>query len=224
MKVLAFETSTNIGSVAIAENGKLIQEIQNPIFRAHSEFINPAVETLLSKSNWKLSDIDFFACGVGPGSFTGIRVSVTLARTFSLSFNKCVRTLNSLEMLHLNSGHSNSLCLMNAFKNMVYVGIFEGNQLTFGPVAIKVSDLNQITSRIPKNCIGLGDGFNIFKNAIPVELHTLVHLNPIRVDNPLASTLALHASSTNYSGQTLDWNLVIPLYIRASEAEENARK
>lgn len=75
MKILAMETSTLVGGVAVVIDGKVAAEESSLRQKSHSENISPFVDHCLSKAGLKLEDIDVFAVGQGPGSFTGIRIA-----------------------------------------------------------------------------------------------------------------------------------------------------
>lgn len=226
MKILAMETSTAIGGVAVIVDGKVIAEETTLRQKTHSEIISPFTEHCLTKSGLRLEDIDAFAVGQGPGSFTGIRVAANAGKTFAYSFNKPMVTIDSLVLLAEKARGSDKpvLSIINAYKNMVYLGLFDmsGPEPRYlkGPAAIPVRDLSQ---HIQQEVLVVGDGWEAYNEYFPEVLHSLMHRNTDIPDYPLASTLGLMAEKRVQSGQTLDWKSFIPLYIRASEAEETKK-
>ncbi|WP_374031537.1 tRNA (adenosine(37)-N6)-threonylcarbamoyltransferase complex dimerization subunit type 1 TsaB [Bdellovibrio bacteriovorus] len=88
MKVLAMETSTAVGGVAIIVDGNIVAEETTLRQKTHSEIISPFTENCLLKAGLKLEDIDVFAVGQGPGSFTGIRVAANAGKTFFLQLQQ----------------------------------------------------------------------------------------------------------------------------------------
>lgn len=228
MIILAIESSTAAGSVAISKDGKIIAFEKSMNQRAHSEFINPAIEKCLKNSGVSLSQIDVFAVGIGPGSFTGIRVALNIGMTFAMTFQKPMVTANSLEILKVQaekSGEKNphTVCLLNAHKNMCYVSIFDGDVVVLGPTALPIREIEQATLRFQSPALGLGDGFKAFEKTWESSFLKRFRRSTEIEDYPLASTLALHAETLANSGQTIEWKFAKPLYIRASEAEENLR-
>lgn len=226
MKILAMETSTQIGGVAVIVDGKVVAEEISLRQKSHSEIISPFVDECLKRSNLKLEDIDAFAVGQGPGSFTGIRVAANAGKTFSYSFNKPLVTLDSLVLLaeQARGAKFPVLAIINAYKNMVYLGMFDmsGDEPTYikGPAAIPVRELSQ---HIDRDVMVVGDGWETYHEYFPSELAAKMHRDPTYPDHPHAKTLGLLAEQRVLKGQTLDWKLFVPLYIRASEAEETKK-
>ncbi|RKY15584.1 MAG: tRNA (adenosine(37)-N6)-threonylcarbamoyltransferase complex dimerization subunit type 1 TsaB, partial [Planctomycetota bacterium] len=81
MRILAIETSSRLGGVAVAEDGKLLDE---RIFRkgmVHGQSLLPTIEETLQAAGWQIAQIDVVAVDEGPGSFTGLRIGVMAAKT-----------------------------------------------------------------------------------------------------------------------------------------------
>lgn len=226
MRVLALETSTLLGSVAIIEDKKVVAEAASLRQNSHSEIINSYVDDCLKKNNLTLADIDVFAAGQGPGSFTGIRVAVNAAKSYSFCYNKPIISLDSLYLLAASVQDKSYpvLAMINAYKNMVYYGLFnvagEFPEYIQGPGVIPVQQLAKI---VKQEVLVIGDGFAAYKDYLPKEISPLLRHKSEVVDYPQAKTLGLHAERLISLGQTFDWKSLIPLYIRASEAEENKR-
>lgn len=226
MKILAMETSTALGGVAVIVDGKVIAEESSLRQRSHSENINPFVEHCLQKAQLCLEDIDVFAVGQGPGSFTGIRVAANAGKAFAYAYRKPMVTVDSLVLLAQPAQGASKpvLSIINAYKNMVYLGLFDVSgfepRYIKGPEAIPVRELKQ---HIHQECIVVGDGWDAYQEYLPTEITEKMERNPHLPDEPLASTLGLLAEFHAQNGRTLDWNSFLPLYIRASEAEETKR-
>lgn len=226
MKVLALETSTLVGGAALIIDGQVVAEETSLRQKTHSENINPFVEFCLNKSGLTLEDIDLFAVGQGPGSFTGIRVAANAGKTYAYSYNKPLVTIDSLMLMAAQAKSSTKpvVSMINAYKNMVYIGIFdvsgEEPQYLKGPEAVPVRELN---SYITQECLVVGDGWDAYQEYFPEELRARLHRQSDLPDHPLAKTLGLMAEIRGKKGHTLDWKSFIPLYIRASEAEETKK-
>ncbi|UYL10655.1 tRNA (adenosine(37)-N6)-threonylcarbamoyltransferase complex dimerization subunit type 1 TsaB [Bdellovibrio sp. SKB1291214] len=226
MKVLAMETSTLLGGVAVIQDGKVVAEESSQRQKSHTEIISPFVENTLKAAGLKLEDIDVFAVGQGPGSFTGIRVAANAGKTYAYSFNKPMVTIDSLTLLAEQARESKRpvLAIMNAYKNMVYLGLFDcsGDEPIYlkGPAAIPVRELSQ---HIDMDVTVVGDGWETYHEYFPENLKSKMHRDSNFSDEPHARTLGLMAEKHAQRGQTLDWKSFIPLYIRASEAEETKK-
>jgi tRNA threonylcarbamoyladenosine biosynthesis protein TsaB len=229
MIILASETSTLLGSVAVVENGQTIATEQSMRQGSHSDVLNVFIEKALSKAQKKLSDVDLFVSGIGPGSFTGIRVSVNTIKSLAYCFNKPVLGVTSLYSLayqaHIFKKNSEFektqiISMINAYKNMVYVASYRNQsgvliELT-KPSVVRVQELPQY---IREKSIVCGDGFAAYEKYFCKALKD----NIIRIegvsDESHAQTLCLLALKN--SGLQKNWNELVPLYLRASEAEEN---
>ncbi len=128
MKILAIDTSSEICSTAILENDCLIDENNLDNGRTHSENLMPLVDELLKRNSLKIEEIDLFACCVGPGSFTGIRIGVASMKPIAEVLNRKVASITSLEVLAKNviaNENEKIVSLIDARNDQVYCGIFD---------------------------------------------------------------------------------------------------
>lgn len=224
MKILALESSTILGSVAVVIDGQVRVEKSSRLQRSHSEVLNPFVQQVLEESGLKLPEIDAFAVGQGPGSFTGIRVAANIGKSFAYTFNKPLIAIDSLVQLAAQAGPTSDsvLTIMNAYKNMVYFGVFDvsGQEPRYleGP---GVYPIHQLGTLLQQKSLVVGDGFEVYREFLPTELLDQLQRPTHPSDFPLAGTLGRLAEQRLKQGLTLDWKSFVPLYIRASEAEEN---
>ena len=233
MKILALETSTLMGSAALVIDGKVIAEKSSRKQKSHSEVLNSFVDEVLQTGGLELSEIDCFAVGKGPGSFTGIRIAGNVGKTLAYSYKKPIVSVDTLTILASSAAHkklsqdSKNLpifSMINAYKNMVYYGHFKNSELfpefISGPGVIPVKSLGQILNQ---KCLIVGDGFTTYQAHFPESVSQFMIRDSEVSDEPMASTLGLLAAAQVQKGLTLDWNSFVPLYIRASEAEETKR-
>lgn len=228
MYIAAFESSTNLASVSILNDDLLLSQKTSDIQKAHSEFMNSALESCLGELNLNLSNIDKFCCGIGPGSFTGIRVSVNIVRSLSYLLGKEFYIKDSLAILNFQvqqiQKNSMTLAMINAYKNMVYFAFYNSDKIIYGPSVSAVSQLEKVFSdlKISKPIICVGDGFKAYESIFTSKLRSLLIRKDYFADFPYAANLGLMSLQEN--SWTKEWNSIIPLYIRASEAEENLKK
>ncbi len=184
--------------------------------------MNGAVEKVLAESGLRLDEIDRFCCSFGPGSFTGIRVAANIAKTFSYIYKRPMFALTSLELVHRqNPTQRPQLVLLNAFKNMVYAALYQGPDCIDSPKAVRVLDLGSYLEdlKISGPIQVVGDALTLYQTQVQSHSQLIQAQEPLL--HPRAETLAFAAY--NPLTPTIDWKAYIPLYIRASEAEEKLR-
>lgn len=226
MIVLATESSTALGSVALIKDNKVLASESSMQQRAHSEFLNPAIAKCLKTAGLTFQQIDLFATSTGPGSFTGIRVAGNIIKSLAYSFEKPIFVMDSLELLALSElgKFENILCIINAYKNMVYFSVYSKSERTQGPAVVRVADLESVLTDLSGTILCVGDGYRAYENVFTDHLKSKLSRFDEVSDYPLAATLGLAAADRAKLNKTIEWNSFVPLYLRASEAEENLRK
>ena len=126
MYVLAVDSSSVSGSVALLNDEQVLFEEIIHTGLNHSQTLLPAVAELFARTGRKNSDIDLFAVTTGPGSFTGLRIGVSLIKGFALATSKPVAGVSTLEALSQNLFACRSvICpFMDAKKKQVYAALF----------------------------------------------------------------------------------------------------
>jgi tRNA threonylcarbamoyladenosine biosynthesis protein TsaB len=226
MIVLAMETSTLLGGVAVVKDGQVMAVESSLRQKSHSENLNVFIEHCLQQAKLQLSDVDVFSVGQGPGSFTGIRVAANAGKSFSYIYDKPLVTIDSLVLLATPvRTQMPVLSIINAYKNMVYFGLFDQAQgpepvYLAGPAAVPVQKL---AGMVQQDVLVVGDGYDTYQEYLSENLKKKLHRDLQYSDYPTAETLGLLAEKRAQRRQTIEWNSFTPLYIRASEAEENKR-
>lgn len=128
LRVLAVDTSTASGSVAVVEDGRLVAEVCERDVGGHAAWLLPAVKSTIEGAGMGPADIDLFALGLGPGSFTGLRIGVSTVKGLAWTLGRPVMGVSSLEALAMNlagSGRGVFVCpLFDARKKEVYRGVY----------------------------------------------------------------------------------------------------
>lgn len=237
MKVLALETSTRHGGAALVAGGAggdpssvaVIAEETTDRQRAQSELLHVFAGNVLKKAGLTLADVDAFAVGRGPGSFTGIRVAANAGKTFAAALGKPLIAVDTLTLVaaRVRDRSRPVLVAVNAYKNMVYAGLFDvrGEEPEFlnGPAAVEIPALADWTSGTPGPLTLAGDGFELLSDLVSAQPGRFVRESE-PLDFPSPGTLGLLAHRRLEKGLVLDWKAFTPLYLRASEAEESARR
>lgn len=224
MIVLVCESSTLLGSVAVFKDSKLIVHKESLRQGSHSDVLNLFVQQVLDEAQIKLAEVDLFVTGIGPGSFTGIRISLNTIKTFAYCHDKPVFAVNSLENLAWQSPEKSKpiVSMINAYKNMVYIATYkkEGDQLITlkEPEVVRVQNLKLY---ITENVTVVGDGFTTYNKFFDPAILGFISRDAHPEDEPKALAAQHFVFQNNL--KTLHWSALLPLYLRASEAEENLK-
>ena len=101
MKILYIDTSSSYLYAGIVSSGKLLCEVKKEFGHSLSEEALPSIVGLFNEQNLKATDIDKIIVVNGPGSFTGIRIGITIAKVFAWSLNIPITTISALEAMSL---------------------------------------------------------------------------------------------------------------------------
>ena len=219
MKILSVETSGKVCAVALTEDDNLIKEELIEDENTHSVKLMPLVDKLLKETNTNIKDIDLFACDIGPGSFTGIRIGVSTIKAFIDVTNKKAVGISSLEILAENVKDDGIVCsLIDAKNQNVYCGIFEKNQDECKQIEdLKFDSINNIINfvkNINKKIIFVGDGSIAYKDMIECELENVEVFDYNKLNARNIGKIAFRKKN-----EAVDTNNLKPMYLRKSNAE-----
>ena len=213
MLILGIDTSTKICTCSIfdSENGVIV-ETSLSVKKNHSNIVMPIIDNLFKISELNINDIDKIAVAIGPGSFTGVRIALGIAKGLAMALNKPLIAVNELDILEaIASGNENEIIpLIDARKERVYYKY----QNTY------IDDyLINLISNFDKNkkYVFVGDGATNYENILKDNLGDNAIILPMYNAFPRASVLcelALNKEEANI--YTLE-----PEYISKSRAEKN---
>ena len=212
MLILGIDTSTKICTCSIfdSENG-VIAETSLSVKKNHSNIVMPIIDNLFKISDLTINDIDKIAVAIGPGSFTGVRIALGIAKGLAMALNKPLIAVNELDILEaIASGNENEIIpLIDARKERVYYK-YQNKYID--------DYLINLISNFDKNkkYIFVGDGAINYKNILKDNLGENAIILPMYNSFPRASILcelALNKEEANI--YTLE-----PEYISKSRAEK----
>lgn len=122
MRTLALDCSQIQATVCLIEEDRLAGTRTGSVDVAHSEALLPHIHALLGDAGWALSSIDRFAVGVGPGSFTGIRIGCATIKALAQVLVKPIIPFSSLRATALSAGPRPVVAMINAYQGQVFVG------------------------------------------------------------------------------------------------------
>lgn len=127
MITLLLDSSNTFLSVGIKQDDALLDYVSYESWQSQSEHMVPEVDSLLKKHNLSRKDIKDIVVAIGPGSYTGVRIALTIAKTISLCLSVPVYPVSSLRVLK-NSKRA-SICLINARSGRSYMGVYEAEKV-----------------------------------------------------------------------------------------------
>lgn len=220
MLVLAVDTSAARGSLALAEisnnSFEILSSREWEKKAMHSDVATLELQALLADASKSLSDVTHIVVNHGPGSFTGLRVGINLARTLAYSLNLPILPLCTLEVLAFKNSHAGeTACIaVRALQTYLYAAVYK-NESGFMSVVSAPASIDQA------ELLSFSAGASNY-----IDQH-------VRLDQGLgksidsltdASTLVEYLAKSLPKFTFLSWKDIAPLYIRASEPEEKMRR
>jgi len=223
MKVIAVDTSTSSGSVALLEGDLVVAEWSLQSAQTHNRRLLKSIDFLLQQAGWALTDADGFAVATGPGSFTGLRIGVSTVKTLAWSLKKPYAGISSLDALAapLRFAQLPVCPVLDARKKEVYFAFYRSNQR--GLPALQgsycVSKPDRLIEYIKQPTIICGDGWLLYRNLLREGLGELAVELPAPYHTIRAANVGALAMRKLLAGEAEDPMTSIPRYVRPSEAE-----
>jgi tRNA threonylcarbamoyladenosine biosynthesis protein TsaB len=227
MKILALDTATLSCSAAIVDDGMACAELTTVNNQTHSKHLMRMIDTVCDMSGLKIADMDGFAVTIGPGSFTGLRIGISTVKGLAWSLNKPVVGISSLDALAWQCiPAAYPVCTMlDARKQEVYYCRY---RLQDGELKKDSSEQvvapAEVIDDTREPCIFIGNGANLYKEEILEKLGKLAHFAGWNQDIIRASSVAGLSLERFVHHQTDDVPLLVPHYIRKSDAELHRKK
>jgi len=183
MYTLFISTYDKFINVALLKDDEVLEEIKKESINSHSIYTMPMIKEILDKNNITTNDLNQIEVINGPGSFTGVRIAVTIAKTLSYTLNIPIKSISSIEALAVSSNKGKKLVTIKDLKG-VYYGLFnEDNKL--------IEPLNYLNNKDFKEYVEKNNFENIIledTKLCPKKIHEYLKIqeaqNPHHV-NPL---------------------------------------
>ncbi len=227
MKVLALDSSAKSASVAIVEDGFIIGEFFINTSLTHSQTLVPMIDDLLKNTKWSLDEMDAFAVSAGPGSFTGIRIGISVIKGMAMALDKPCFGVSTLEALAYNLIGNNTIVssCMDARRDQVYNAIFKVNNKRIERLtpdrALSIDELGEDLKKYGSNIKIVGDGADLCYNRLNSILPDLC-VAPEILKYSKASSIALYALDNK--NNSLSASELLPQYLRLPQAQRELKK
>jgi tRNA threonylcarbamoyladenosine biosynthesis protein TsaB len=215
MRLAAIDTSTALGSIALFEDGALLHEESQRVSNAHGESLLPMIDALFTRAGWKPRDVARWAVGMGPGSFTGVRIGVATAKGIVIATGAELVGVTSLDAVAYGvaAGEGEAIVsVLDAMKGEVYVQATLRGVRVIEPVNVPYAQLPTLLSGLAcARAIVMGEsGATLDASLLPFPVTRLAEAPH---DVPRASSVARIAMTRDPD----DPDAVEPLYVRAPD-------
>lgn len=226
MFVLGIDTATKVAGAAVVGEERLIADRYIHNLKTHSQIIIPMIRQVMDDAGIKPHDLHGIAVTGGPGSFTGLRIGMSVAKTMGLALKIPVMGIPTLELLAWNLYRVEGLIcpILDAKKNEVYTCIYKsidsGLEELINPAALSIERLVSELSGYEKEKVNfLGDGVPVFGDIIREKLGSRALFGTMINSFPRAAAVAELGLRQLKKEQPGDSTFLQPVYLRKSEAE-----
>lgn len=224
MKVLSIDTSNYVLGIGLLDGETVMGEYISNIKKNHSVRVMPAIKTLMNECSIKPGDLSKIVVAEGPGSYTGVRIGVTIAKTLAWTLNIPMSGVSSLEVAAASAGRyfdGYVSPFFDARRGQIYTGLYKFENQVLQTVkedqlvmsADWVRTLNEMDSRI----LFTSNDLHLHENVIKEGLGDKAVFAAITELNPRPAELALLGRDK----ESVDLHSFVPNYIRLAEAEAN---
>jgi tRNA threonylcarbamoyl adenosine modification protein YeaZ len=220
MKILAFDTANNSASVTISEGQVILAYIEELRPSMQAETIVPMIEQVLKIAKLSYHDLEYLIVTNGPGSFTGIRIGLSVAQGIAVAANIKSTTISNLEYAYYMAStqvrnYNKMHILLNAYRNQLYSQIFTNNGEGSTPLLVSHDQAIESLSKENGLIICAGSGIELIYDQIK-------HLKNLIILPRFSRIKSFHICK--YLAQKIpEWHklrsTIEPLYIRPADAK-----
>ncbi|HEU5139503.1 MAG TPA: tRNA (adenosine(37)-N6)-threonylcarbamoyltransferase complex dimerization subunit type 1 TsaB [Bacillales bacterium] len=221
MKILAIDTSNQVMGVAVSDGQFILGEMITNMKKNHSVRVMPAIQSLLREVRLKPEDLDCVAVAHGPGSYTGVRIGVTIAKTLAWSLGIPVVGISSLEVLAQNGRRFDGLVspIFDARRGQVYTGLYGSEYDSFhnikkDKIILLANWLDELKTE--ESILFIGQDLEKHGQFIMEKLGSQATLAETGEQNPRPGALALLAAQRSPAHSVHSFT---PEYLQMAEAE-----
>lgn len=218
---LGIDTSHTPLAVAIVKDGQVLAEYKSSVKVTHSIGTMPAIEELMKKANIKPSELQAIAVAKGPGSYTGVRIGVTIGKTLAWTLNIPIYSVSSLQVLAGNAPYFQGVVcsIMDARRGNVFAGIYRNGEVV-KESHMSMANLLTTLDEMGQPVLFVGMDVAIHWEQIQEVLGDKVQQAGAAFSLPSAAVLVEIARNM----EPEDVHTTVPEYLRITEAEANWMK
>ncbi len=223
-RAIAIETSGRVGSVATVDDGVALDEETFPHGLKHAAEIIPRIDALCRARGWRPADLRELYISTGPGSFTGLRIGITMVKTLAFATGAKVVAVPTVEVLARNAPDEATtvVIVLNAKRGQIFTARLSRRDAAQAWAIDEPAHLDTLAAmlqRSPRPVHLLGEGLPFHQGGIPIDDAAVIQTPPERW-NARASVVAALGARLAAAGQFIDLDRLTPVYIRKPEAEE----
>ena len=223
VKILALDTATDACSVALLTGDTIVARYDEPQ-RGHAELILPMVDAVLAEAGIELRALDCLAVGRGPGTFTGVRIAVSVAQGLAFGVERPIVPVSDLAALAQRAAQTHGakrvLACLDARLGEVYWAAFDTSEdgLVMAMAEERVGPPGSVTVPAGQDWFGVGSGWAAYDLAAQLAPKGVVMAGSDGTLLPRAQEIALLGARDFRAGRAVPPEQALPVYVRDSVA------
>lgn len=233
MRILALDTATSACTVAVTDGEAVLAELTLQVPRAHSTRLMPLIAQALAESGLAKTDLDAIAAGVGPGSFTGLRIGLSTAKGLAYALSKPCVGVGTLKAMAYGTGAQLGLVvpMLDAKRGEVFTAVYAAGDRDPSTWAELVPPSHMAVPALAECLSELRAGLrhtwqfvtvcgDAARYGADLALDDALRMAPAGALLPRGSAVAAVGRALLTQGHPGDPDLLLPVYLRKSEAEQ----
>lgn len=222
MKILAIDTSTQYLSLAVASDDKILAYRNENLGRKMSGAIVPRISRLLNQISMKHADIDGYVVGLGPGSFTSLRVGLATVKGLAFAGGKPVVGIPSFDAVARSVKQSDHpVCVVtDAKRSLVYTGCYTVSEHKISKTAeYSLTDIQSFLDQLPAPAVFVGDGVALYEKEIKKSKKAVQLITDPKQVFPQARYFIQEGRQKLKSGKVGSIAQLVPLYLYKEDCQ-----
>lgn len=225
MIILGIDTSTKFCNLGLIEDENILIEYTiNGLKKKHSSILLSAIKDLLKTMDLKMEKINGIAVSIGPGSFTGLRIGLGVAKGLSYACSLPLLGIPTLDAMAFPLKEIPYLIcpILESKKDEIYDVVFQGGDSLHRVMDYKCEDIQSLLVRLSplkEEIIFLGDGIKKYRDIIKEKIGKDALFIDSQINLSMAANVAFLGLNKLKKGEEDDISILTPFYLRKSEAE-----